>query len=97
MEHVETPVKYVEKTWILTVRERLRRLKASIQIENIWFSKKQRENDISIMEKVVLIKGITKSQMEVINMCRVYLRIIMILYLANINGNAIPLGRMMGQ
>ena len=43
------------------------------------------------------IKGITKFQMEVINMCRVYLRIIMILELANMNGNAIPPGRMMGQ
>ena len=51
MEYVETPIKYVEKTWILIVRECLRRLKASIQIENIWFPKKQRENDISIMEK----------------------------------------------
>ena len=97
MEHVEKPVKYVEKIWILIVRERLRRLKASIHIENIWFPKKQRDNDISIMEKVISIKGITKSQMGVTNMCRVYLRIIVIFDLANISGNAIPLGRMLGQ
>ena len=40
MEHVKTPVKYVEGTWILIVRERLRQLKASIHIENIWFPRK---------------------------------------------------------
>ena len=75
----------------------MRRLKASIQIENIWYLKKQRENDIRIMEKNMSLKGITNSQMEVINMCQVYLRIIMISDLANISGNAIPPGRMLGQ
>ena len=57
MEYVEPPIKYIEKTWILTVRERLRRLKAYIQIENIWYPKKQRENDISIMEKICQSKA----------------------------------------
>ena len=53
MEHVETPVRYIEGKWILTVRERLRQLKASIYIENIWYLIKQWLNDISIMEKVM--------------------------------------------
>ena len=41
MEDVGTLVKYMEGTWILIVRERLRQLKALINIEHIWNPKKQ--------------------------------------------------------
>ena len=58
---------------------------------------KQRKNDVSIMEKISECKGITKTNMEVANMCQVYLRVIMISDIANVQGNAIPLGRLMGQ
>ena len=78
MENVETPVSYMDETWILTVRERLRRLNALIIIENIWYPKKQQMNDTSIMEKLMSIHGITISQLETTNICRIYLRIIMI-------------------
>ena len=69
MEYVEPPIKYIEKTWILTVKESLRRLKASIQRENIWYPKKKRENDIIIMERITSLTGIANSQLEITNMC----------------------------
>ena len=43
------------------------------------------------------LTGIKNSQLEIINMCQLYLRIIMISDLANISGNAITSGRMLGQ
>ena len=78
MEDVVTPVKYMEGTWELLNREILRRLKALINIEHIWHPKKQRINDISIMEKVISIQGLTSSQLEITNICQIYMRVIMI-------------------
>ena len=69
MEDVATPIKYIPDTWIKTVRERLQKMKAEISIENIWHPMKQRKNDVIIMEKISDCKGITKTNMEVANMC----------------------------
>ena len=52
MEDVAPPIKYIPDTWITTVRERLKKMKAEMSIENIWHPMKQRKNDISIMEKI---------------------------------------------
>ena len=94
MENVGIMVKYMEGTWVFKVRERLRWLKASINVEHIWYQKKQLINGISIMEKVMSIQGITLSQLEITNICRIYLRVIMISDLANIIVTAIPPGQM---
>ena len=40
MEKVELPVKYILDTWILTLRERMKDIKAEIWIEDIWHPKK---------------------------------------------------------
>ena len=52
MEDVATSIKYIPDTWITTVRERLQKKKAEMSIENIWHPMKQRNNDVSIMEKI---------------------------------------------
>ena len=97
MEDVATSIKYIPDTWITMVREILQKMKAKMSIENIWHPMKQRKNDVSIMEKISDCKGIAKTNMEVTNMCRVYLRVIMISDIANVQGNTIPPGRLMGQ
>ena len=42
MEKVDVPVKYMSDTWMLTVRERMKEIKAEIWIEDIC-DKKQRK------------------------------------------------------
>ena len=60
------------------MRERSQKRKSEMSIENIWHPMKQRKNNVSILEKISYCKGNTKKNMEVANMCRVYLRVIMI-------------------
>ena len=66
-------------------------------IENIWRPEKQRVNDISIMEALTKIPGVTRIQLETANLCRVYMRVIMVSEIANMQGNAVPPGRLTGQ
>ena len=66
-------------------------------IENIWRPEKQRVNDISIMEALTKIPGVKRIQLETANLCRVYMRVIMVSEIANMQGNAVPPGRLTGQ
>ena len=82
---------------MLTVRKILRELKATVWIENIWRTENQRENDIGIMDAMVMIPGVNKVQLRAVNMRRVYMKVIMVSDMANVQGTAIPPRRMTGQ
>ena len=104
MSGIETPIMedpsklidYLEESWVLTVRKRLRVLDAKLWIEDIWRPTKQRGGGIEIMEAVLGVPGINEAQLRAVNMCRIYLRVIMVSEMANIQGTAIPPGRMLG-
>ena len=36
MEKTEKPIDYLEKSWVLTLKDLLKALKAAVWIENIW-------------------------------------------------------------
>ena len=95
MEDPRTSIDYLEESWVLTVRKRLRMLDAKVWIKYIWSPTKQREGDIGIMEAVGCIPGINEAQLRAVNMCRIYLKVIMVSEMANIQGTAIPPGRML--
>ena len=48
------------------------------------------------MEAIGGIPGITDPQLRAVNMCQIYLRVIMVSEIANMQGTAIPPGRMLG-
>ena len=97
MEDPRKPIDYLEESWILTVRKRLKTLDAKIWIEDIWRPVKQRENDVGIMSAVLSIPGINEAQLRAVNMCQIYLRVIMVSDMVNAQGTAISPGRMMVQ
>ena len=49
------------------------------------------------MDAMVTIPGVKAHQLKEVNMCMVYLRVIMLSEMANVQGNAIPPGRMIGK
>ena len=75
----------------------MKTLDAMIWIEDIWRPVNQRENDVGIMDAVLGIPGINEAQLRAVNMCRIYLRVIMVSDMANAQGTAISPGIMMGQ
>ena len=97
MEDPSKPIDYLEESWVLTVRKRLKVLDAKIWIEDIWRPTKQREGDVGIMDAVLGITGINEAQLRAVNMCQIYLRVIMVSDMANTQGTAIPPGRMLGK
>ena len=48
------------------------------------------------MEEIIAINGLNKWQLKAANMCQIYSREIMISDIANTQGTAIPLGRLLG-
>ena len=97
MEDPSKLIDYLEESWILTVRKRLKVLDAKLWIEDIWRPTKQREDDLEIMDAVLGIPGINQAQLRAVKMCRIYLRVIMVSDMANTQGTAISPGRMLGK
>ena len=97
MEKTEKPINYLEILWVLTVRKKLKTLKAEVCIENIWRPEKQWEDDIGIMDAMVMVPGVNANQLKEVNMFSVYLQVIMLSEIANVQGSAIPHVRMTGQ
>ena len=79
------------------MRQRLNKLRATIWIEEIWHPEKKRHNDESIMDKIAAIPGVSTIQVEMANLCQFYIKLIMVSDISNVNGTAIPPGRMLGQ
>ena len=67
-------------------------MKASVWIEDIWKMERQRENDMGIMDAMMRIPGVNKAQLRAVNMCWIYMRVIMVSHMANAQGTAIYLG-----
>ena len=49
------------------------------------------------MGALAAIPGVRKTQLEIANLCRLYMRVIMVSEIANVQGNAVPPGRLTGQ
>jgi hypothetical protein len=81
---------------IVHLRERLREAKGSIVVDDIWLPALQRLKDMAIMEAIALLPGITKREMEHVNQCRKWLRVITIAEMASFCGKHIPPDRLNG-
>ena len=70
MEDITLPIDYIDKGWIIGLRERIRAVDAGIWIEEAWTPDLQREGDTSIMEVVSQLFGITPLQLFKVNEVR---------------------------
>jgi hypothetical protein len=80
------PIQYVRSPWLLSLREYLNNIKASIVINEIKTLQPIRKYDQPIMNQNYLLQY-TKSQQEQINAVRLYLKVTTIAEISNNNGN----------
>ena len=96
MDDTSTPITYLEDGYIAHLRHRLHELKGSVWIENVWVPALQRLKDASLMDRFSQVKGATKHKLRIANECRIFLRVITIAELADINGRFISPDRLDG-
>ena len=97
LESTTLPITYVEgHSFLLSLRQRMAEIDASMWIEDVWTPRLQRVGDCSLMEAFVQIDGITTSTLIRANRVRLYLRVVTIADLADIGGTFIPAGFLAG-
>ena len=83
--------------WIPHLYARLKALEGKIWMEKAWRPTFQREFDSSIMESFAAIPKITCTMLTQANECRIYLRVITIAELADLNGTTINFDKLNGK
>jgi hypothetical protein len=90
LENCKITIEYAGKGWIPNLREMFRDIDAGIWIENAWAPEKQRQHDRAIMEEFAQSSDLTRQILELANEFRLWLRVIFISKLADVDGKAIP-------
>ena len=96
LENTYGDITYLMPSYIISLRQRLSEIDASLWIEKSWTPALQREHDFSIMEGFLRITGITRATLEKANAVRLYLRVLTIADISDVNGTFIPAGQLDG-
>jgi hypothetical protein len=67
-----------------------RDIDAGIWVENAWIPQKQRQHDRALMEEFAQNSDLTKRTLELANEFRIWLRVIFISEIAEVDGKTIP-------
>jgi hypothetical protein len=86
LEETKTWTPYIEEVLIRHIRERLNYLEGSIAMEDVWCPTLQREGDVSIMQSLSRLPGVTKGELKKANHCRKWMKVITIAELVSIDG-----------
>ena len=78
MEDTRPRMDYFDQGLLASLRGRMRKIKATMWIENAWAPTLQSENDGAIMERFSGIRGATPGELKKVNVVRLYLRVITI-------------------
>ena len=97
LEAVDDAIDYLSPSYIISLRTRLREMKAYVWIEKSWTPKLQREGDRSIMQVFVQCPTISRAMLRQANAVRLYLRVVTIADLADVGGSFIPSGMLTGK
>ena len=97
LESVEDVIEFLSPSYIISLRNRLREMKAYVWIEKSWTPKLQREGDRSIMQVFVQCPDISRAMLRQANAVRLYLRVVTIADLADVGGSFIPAGMLTGK
>ena len=97
LETVTPTLPYLGDGWLPHMRNRLAAMEGTIWIEDQWCPQLQRSGDQAIMSAFMSIPGITKSILQSANYVRLYLRVITLSDLTNIQGTHIPSAHLNGE
>jgi hypothetical protein len=77
---------YVNSPWLQSIREYFHSINATIHISNLATISKSRQHDLSIMQNIHQMQY-TKTEQELINFCRLYLRAMTLLEVTKNKGD----------
>lgn len=97
LEFVHDKIDFIPPSYIISLRDRLREMKAFLWIEKSWSPQLQREGDSSIMNTFVRCPNITRAMLRQVNAVRIYMRVAMIADLTDVGGTFIPSGMLTGE
>ena len=93
LEDTKPHLRFISNGWIPHLRGMLEYFGIKIWVEDAWKCQKQRENDRSIMEMFVTDKDIKLSELVLANEYRMWLGVIFISELADVNGTEIDFSK----
>ena len=79
-------LEYVPHCWLQSLREFLKHANLSLEVDEAFTYRKQREHDYHLMDKALETGIYNKKQLEMINNCRLYLNVTTISDLSDIQG-----------
>ncbi len=97
LEQVSPPITYLGTSFLLSLRQRMAELNASLWIEDVWRPHHQREGDEFLMDAFIRIPAITTTALRQANTVRLYLRVLTISDLADTTGHFIPDNALTGE
>jgi hypothetical protein len=97
LEETKTSTPYMEVGLIRHLRERLNYLDGKLAVEGIWCPQLQREGDISIMQALSRLPGVTTGELKKANLCRKWLKVITLAEIASIDGTKLPANQLNGK
>lgn len=90
LESTEYNISYLSPSYIIDLRARLHMMGATLWIEKAWTPALQRVGDRSLMEAFIAIPGVSRANLRRANAVRLYLRVVTLADLADVNGTYIP-------
>ena len=97
LENTEKDICYLSSSYIIDVRARLHMIGATLWIEKAWTPALQRVGDRSLMEAFISIPGISRAALRQANTVRLYLRVVTLADLTDVNGKYIPADTLDGE
>ena len=89
MQDTSTPLPHLEAEWLASLRQFLCDTGASIETTVDFIAKRQRENDLFLMDVVLQSGKFKPAQIKRVNYCRLYLGVLLLSDIVNANGEAI--------
>jgi hypothetical protein len=96
LENTKAKIDYIDRGWIIALRERLNEIGGSLWIEDAWQPKLQREGDFSLMERFLSVKTTAQERCQ-LRMVLHWLRVITLADIADPAGCYVPGHKLTGE
>ena len=96
-EDVTTPLAYSDSKWLLSIRTYLNHIGGSITLRPTFISDRRRLHDRYIMDDIIESKLFTPREICLLNLCRLYLQVLLLSDLTNAEGTYLDKFIIIGQ
>jgi exonuclease III len=97
LEDVQTQIPHLESKWIASLRSYLGHLGATLELDNNYVPRLERNNDFYIMEEILKSEWFSPKEIRILNYCRLYLGVTTGSDLTTASGRSLHLGMLQGR